>query len=63
MFEVVTVNGFRRLVRSEYIVAISELRNNGRSNTVITLSNNETLFVENTYDQVKAMCSDVQSVQ
>lgn len=55
MIEVVTVNGFRKMLNVEFIVSINELRNNGRSNTAIVMSNNETVFVDDKYDSVNEM--------
>lgn len=60
MIEVVTTNGFRRSVHPYYIVTIAELRNSGRSNSVITLSNGESVFVDDTYESVKAKYSESQ---
>ena len=53
MIEIVTTNGFRRIIRVSVIATIGELRNNGRSNTVITLTNGEPIFADDTYDNVK----------
>lgn len=50
--EIVTTNGFRRLVNLDSISSIGELRNNGRSNTVIALKNGEPVFADDTYDNV-----------
>lgn len=55
MIEVVTVNGFRRMINPNYIVTFNEISNRARSNTAITLTNGETVFVDDAYDSVKAM--------
>lgn len=52
MFEIVTTNGFRRSIKREAIMCIGELRNNGKSNTVLTLVNGETVFADEKYDDV-----------
>lgn len=58
MIEVVTVNGYKRLIHSKYIVTVGELSEGGRSNTVITLNTGETIFVANSYSDVKALISE-----
>lgn len=52
MIEVVTVNGFRKSINVKSISTINELRNTGKSNTVIVLMSGETVFVDDTYDLV-----------
>lgn len=52
MFEIVTTNGFRRMIRGSSVETIGELRNVGRSNTIITLINGERVFADETYDAV-----------
>ena len=61
MIEVVSTNGFRRMINPTYIVTIAELRNNGRSNTVITLPDGDKAFVDDTYDNVKASIKEVKN--
>lgn len=53
-FEVVTTNGFRRSINPDYVVTVGELKNNGRSNTVINLTNGENIFVDDRYEEVMA---------
>lgn len=63
MIEVVTVNGFRKLLGVNFIISINELRNNGKSNTCISMSNNDTIFVDDTYDAVMNQYMAVQAMQ
>jgi uncharacterized protein YlzI (FlbEa/FlbD family) len=52
MIEVSTVNGWRRMLNTRWIVSISELSGETGSNTVISLSNGETVFVKDAYENV-----------
>ncbi len=63
MIEVVTVNGFRKLLGVNYIISINELRNNGKSNTCISMSNNDVIFVDDTYDAVMKQYMNVQAMK
>ena len=51
MIEVVTINGFRRLIRIDMIASVHELVDK-RSNTVIVMTNGETIFAANKYDDI-----------
>jgi len=55
MIEVSTINGMRRMINIRSISTIGELRDEKASNVVITLSNGETIFVRNTYEEVKKL--------
>ena len=59
MIEIVTTNGFRRMVKASEIVSIGELRNNGRSNTVIVTKQGDTIFADDTYDNLKRLYEGV----
>lgn len=50
MIEIVTTNGFRRMINVLSIATIGELRSDKRSNTVITLTNGEKIFADDNYD-------------
>ncbi|USL89273.1 hypothetical protein vBBceSLY1_00054 [Bacillus phage vB_BceS_LY1] len=54
MIELTTVNGFRRLVNVKGIASISELKGNSGSNAVVVLESGETIFVADTYEDIKA---------
>ncbi len=59
MFEIMEVNGRRRTIRKEAVISIGELGDSVKSNTVITLSNNETIYTTETYDHIKSLVSKV----
>lgn len=43
------------MIKTDYITTIGELRNNGRSNTIITLSDGDKVFADENYEQVKLL--------
>lgn len=54
MIEVMTKNGYRRLISCNAIQTVGEIHGEGASKTVITLSNGEVIFTVNTYDEIKS---------
>lgn len=52
ILEIVTTNGFRKAINRSEITSVGELKNNGKSNTVITLKNGDSIFADDVYDRV-----------
>lgn len=52
MIEVITKNGYRRMIKCSLIASVGELRGES-SKSVITLSNGEVIFVVDSYQELK----------
>lgn len=52
ILEIITTNGFRKVINRNEIASVGELKNNGKSNTVITLKNGDSIFADDVYERV-----------
>lgn len=52
VIEIVTTNGYRKAISKTEIATVGEIKNNGKSNSVITLKNGETIFADDRYDRI-----------